>query len=86
MLLADNQAFGRPVHRRSIGVRAWPIWQLPHWLRAFVIAVVIADGVVLVLAASEVEFQGRDLVLFGGLLASSAATVELTRRAARTMA
>ena len=59
--LAENQAFGRPVHRRSTGVRAWPIWQLPHWLRAFVIAVVIADGVVLGLAASEVRFQGRDL-------------------------
>ncbi len=81
MPLAENHAFGRPVHWRSTEVRAWPIWQLPRWLRAFVIAVVIADGVVLGLAASEVRFQGRDLVLFGGLLASSAATVELTRRA-----
>ena len=81
MPLAENHAFGRPVHWRRTEVRAWPIWQLPRWLRAFVIAVVIADGVVLGLAASEVRFQGRDLVLFGGLLASSAATVELTRRA-----
>src|ERR1700722_1383922 len=79
--LAENHAFGRPVHWRSTEVQAWPIWQLPRWLRVFVIAVVIADGVVLGLAASEVRFQGRDLVLFGGLLASSAATVELTRRA-----
>jgi diguanylate cyclase (GGDEF)-like protein len=79
--LAAKQTPVRAFYRRSIGVRDWPIWKLPGWLLAFIVAVVIADAVVFGLAASVVRFHGRDLLLFAGLLACSAATVELTRRA-----
>jgi diguanylate cyclase (GGDEF)-like protein len=79
----------RSIHERNSGVRAWPIWKLqdwllwklPDWLLAFVIVVVLSDAVVLGLAASSVTFHVHDLELFAGLLACSAATVELTRRA-----
>jgi diguanylate cyclase (GGDEF)-like protein len=80
-LLAAKQTPVRSIRERSNGVRAWPIWTLRAWLLAFVIVVVLADGVVLGLAASSVTLHDRDLVLFAGLLACSAATVELTRRA-----
>ena len=85
--MAAKQTPVRSIHERSNGVRAWPIWKipdwsiwtLPAWLLAFVIVVVLADGAVLGLAASSVTVHARDLVLFAGLLACSAATVELTR-------
>ena len=86
--MAAEQTPVRSIHERSSGVRAWPIWKLrdwllwklPDWLLAFVIVVVLSDAVVLGLAASSVTVHARDLALFAGLLASSAATVELTRR------
>jgi len=86
--VAAEQTPVRSIHERSSGVRAWPIWKLrdwllwklPDWLLAFVIVVVLSDAVVLGLAASSVTVHARDLALFAGLLASSAATVELTRR------
>jgi diguanylate cyclase (GGDEF)-like protein len=71
----------RSIRERSIGVRTWPIWELPHWLVAFIVLVVLADAAVLGIAASTVTIRAHDLALFAGLLACSAATVELTRRA-----
>jgi diguanylate cyclase (GGDEF)-like protein len=87
--VAAEQTPVRSIHERRSGVRAWPIrkvpdwqlWKLPHWLLAFVVVVMLSDAVVLTLAAVSVTFHARDLVLFAGLLACSAATVELTRRA-----
>ena len=87
--MAAKQTPVRSIHERGNGVRAWPIWKvpdwpiwsLPDWLLAFVIAVVLADAVVLGLAAASAAVHVRDLGLFAGLLACSAATVELTRRA-----
>ena len=89
MLVAAKQTAVRSIHERTNGVRAWPIWKvpewpvwtLPDWLLAFVIAVVLADAVLFGLAASSVTLHARDLELFAGLLACSAATVEVTRRA-----
>ena len=86
--MAAKQTPVRSIYERGNGVRAWPIWKLPDWplwtlqawLLAFVIVVVLADAVVLGLAASSVTFHSRQLLLFAGLLACSAATVELTRR------
>jgi diguanylate cyclase (GGDEF)-like protein len=88
VLVAAKQTPVRSIHERGNGVRAWPIWKLPDWpiwtlqdwLLAFVIVVVLADAVVLGLAASSVTLHPRQLLLFAGLLACSAATVELTRR------
>jgi diguanylate cyclase (GGDEF)-like protein len=70
----------RQAHARILSLRAWPIWELPRWLSAFISVVVLADAVVLLVAASRVQFRPHDLVLFAALLACSAATVELTRR------
>jgi diguanylate cyclase (GGDEF)-like protein len=88
VLVAAKQTPVRSIHERGNGVRAWPIWKLPDWpiwtlqdwLLAFVVVVVLADAVVLGLAASSVTLHPRQLLLFAGLLACSAATVELTRR------
>jgi diguanylate cyclase (GGDEF)-like protein len=87
--VAAKQTAVRSIHERTNGVRAWPIWKVPDWslwtLRgwplAFITGVMVADAVVLGLAASSVTVHARNLLLFAGLLACSAATVELTRRA-----
>ncbi len=86
--MAAKQTPVRSIHERGNGVRAWPVWKvrdwpiwtLPAWPRVFVIAVVLADAVVLALAATSAVLSPRDLLLFAGLLACSAATFELTRR------
>ena len=85
--MAAKQTPVRSIHEQTNGVRAWavwklrdwPVWTLPNWLVAFVIVVVLADAVVFGLAANSVTVHVHDLLLFAGLLACSAATVELTR-------
>ena len=67
----------------KLGIRApgaWPIWELPRWLRAFIGIVVLANAVFLAIVASRVSIRAHDLELFAALLVCSAATVELTRR------
>jgi diguanylate cyclase (GGDEF)-like protein len=81
VLLAATQTPVRSIHGRSIAVRAWPIWDLPRWLIAFVSAVVLADVVVFAGAASATSLRAHDLGLFAALLACDVLTVELTRRA-----
>ena len=77
---------GRSIRRgRITAPRSWPIWELPRWVAAFVILVVLADAVVLAVAASGVSINAHDLGLFAGLLICSAATVELTRRAGENL-
>jgi diguanylate cyclase (GGDEF)-like protein len=71
----------RSIRRRCIQVRAWSIWELPGWLVAYIVIVVLADAALLGLGARTVTIHARDFELFAGLLACSAATVELTRRA-----
>jgi diguanylate cyclase (GGDEF)-like protein len=67
--------------RERVRVRDWEVWALPGRLRAFVLGVICAD--VALIAACAVTFRphASNLELFGLLLACSAATVELTRRA-----
>jgi diguanylate cyclase (GGDEF)-like protein len=67
--------------RRALAVRAWSLWTLPRWLVGFVLAVVAAYAAAIAVAASATSLQPRDLAVFGVLLACSAASVELTRRA-----
>ena len=62
-------------------VQAWPIWELPRRLIVFILATTTACTVAVGLAAARVSLTGRDLLLFGALLACIASTVELTRRA-----
>jgi len=66
--------------RLFASVGAWQIWSLPRWLAGYIVAVVAADVVGLVAAASVMTVRVHDLELLMGLLACGAATVELTRR------
>jgi diguanylate cyclase (GGDEF)-like protein len=80
---------GRPL-RREIGrvpdllawARSWEFWSLSGRLRAFILAVICADLVVIAVCAAVYRPRGGDLELFALLLACIAATVELTRRSA----
>ncbi|MDR2987671.1 MAG: GGDEF domain-containing protein [Nocardiopsaceae bacterium] len=67
-------------------LRAWEIWKLAGWLRAYVIAVVIADliaiGVTAYLWLPDVRLT--QLLLFAALLGCGAITVELTRSRGET--
>jgi diguanylate cyclase (GGDEF)-like protein len=84
VLLAAEQTPVRSIHGRSVRVRvrvrAWPIWDLPDWLVAFVSVVVLADVAVFGAAASVATLRAHDLGLFGALLVCDVLTVELTRR------
>jgi len=80
VLLAATQTPVRSIRGRSIAVRAWPIWDLPSWLIAFVSAVVLADLAIFGGAASATTLRAHDLGLFAALLACDVLTVELTRR------
>jgi diguanylate cyclase (GGDEF)-like protein len=68
-----------PPRLRAIG--NWPVWSLPGWLTAFVLAVVVADLAAIGVAARAVTFSGHDLGLFCLLLGCTAIAVELTRNA-----
>jgi diguanylate cyclase (GGDEF)-like protein len=63
-----------------MAVRAWPIWELAPWLRAYIIAVLLADLLVISLAARAGLGSGRDLALLAVLFACDAATIEVYRR------
>jgi diguanylate cyclase (GGDEF)-like protein len=69
------------VHGRILAVRAWQLWALPRWLVWYVLAVMGAYVAAIGVAGSTTSLQPRDLAVFGLLLACSAASVELTRRA-----
>jgi diguanylate cyclase (GGDEF)-like protein len=62
-------------------VRAWPLWELPRWVIAFIVGVAGAYLAAVGVAASLVHLRAPDLLLFGALLACIAASVELTKRA-----
>ena len=70
------------VREHKPAVLRWPIWQLPRWLVAFIIAVtavyVAAIGVAL-MAVPQHDLL-HNLLLCGALLLCTAATVELTKR------
>jgi diguanylate cyclase (GGDEF)-like protein len=69
------------VRERIAAVRAWPLWELPPWLRAYIVAVVTVNLSLIALASRAGLGSGRQLVLLAALVACDAATVELTRRA-----
>ncbi|HEY1346238.1 MAG TPA: GGDEF domain-containing protein [Streptosporangiaceae bacterium] len=60
--------------------RRWPVWEYPRSVVAYIVTVIAGYGVAVVVASATASFSTHDLILFGGLLACSAATVELTRR------
>ena len=73
--------FRRAWHRTTRSPRTWQLWQLPGWLLAYVIAVVVADSIAIGVAA-YLWFPGvraAQLLLFAALLGCVAVTVEMTR-------
>jgi hypothetical protein len=71
----------RRLQRRMTAIRAWPLWSLPRWLLAIVLAVIAADLAAIAVAASLTPITGHALALFGLLLGCTVLAVELTRRA-----
>jgi len=71
----------RRLLRRTTAVRHWPLWTLPRWLVAFILAVIAVDLAAIGIAASVTTVRAHDLALFGLLLACTAASIELTRKA-----
>jgi diguanylate cyclase (GGDEF)-like protein len=65
---------------QSVAVRNWPLWSLPRWLVAFVLAVIAADLAALAVAASSTVITTNNLALFGLLVGCTAMSVELTRK------
>src|SRR5580692_2330863 len=65
---------------QSVAFRNWPLWSLPRWLVAFVLAVIAADLAALAVAASFTVITTNNLALFGLLVGCTAAAVELTRK------
>jgi hypothetical protein len=83
------QPGSRRWHRAVTG---WPLWELPHWLVAFVLAVIAASGAAIVAALALMSFHepylypvshdygAYNVELFAILLGCDLVTVELTRR------
>jgi diguanylate cyclase (GGDEF)-like protein len=71
----------RRLLRRTTAVGRWPLWTLPRWLVVFILAVITVDLAVIGIAASVTTVRAHDLALFGLLLACTAASIELTRKA-----
>jgi diguanylate cyclase (GGDEF)-like protein len=67
-------------HKQALDVRAWPIWELPGFLRIFIVAIVLADVAAIAVGVAVLPFHAHNLIVFCVLLACNAATVELTRR------
>jgi diguanylate cyclase (GGDEF)-like protein len=70
----------RRLTRRLAAVSDWALWQLPRWLIAFLLAVVVADLAAIAFAASVTTITADNLALFGLLLGCTAVAVELSRR------
>ena len=69
------------MRERIEAVRAWPLWEHPPWLRAYIVIVAIVNLLAIALATRAGLGSGRSLALLGILVACEAATVEFTKRA-----
>ena len=65
--------------RRLTAVRDWPLWSLPRWLTAFVLAVAAVYFAGIGCAAWFTSVTEHDLILFGVLVACTLVAIELTR-------
>jgi diguanylate cyclase (GGDEF)-like protein len=71
------------IHRAwssSRHVRDWPLWELPGWLSALVMALAAGYAGGLAAAGLTLHFRWHDLELFAILLGFGAVAIELTRR------
>ena len=62
----------------------WPLWDLPRWLQVLVAGVIALYLGAVGVAVAVAHVEAAQLLLFGLLLACSAVSVELTRRAGQT--
>jgi len=69
------------VRAQLAACRAWPLWELPPWLAAFIVIMTAGYALAIAAAARAVTFSGPALLLLGALLICTTATVELTKRA-----
>ncbi|MBO0809840.1 MAG: GGDEF domain-containing protein, partial [Actinobacteria bacterium] len=67
-----------PWHTRP---RTWPVWALPRRLVGYIFSVVVVYLAAVAVAAYAAPFRFSNLLLFTALLACTAVTVELNRRA-----
>jgi hypothetical protein len=68
-------------HGRGLAIQTWEVWELRRWLAVFVVLVTVVYLGAIGVTATGTELRPRDLLLFAALLACSAGTVEMTRRA-----
>jgi diguanylate cyclase (GGDEF)-like protein len=68
------------VRARGAAFRAWPVLTLPRWLVGFIVMVTVGYVAAVAVALADLRASPHDLLLFGALLACTAATVERTRR------
>src|SRR6202000_1721348 len=66
--------------QRIVAVRSCQVWALPRQLRTFVLAVIAADVVALVVAASFTHVTLGNLGLFGLLLCCTIASAEMASK------
>jgi diguanylate cyclase (GGDEF)-like protein len=76
-----REAAGRSHLRARALLRDWAVWELPRWVSCFVVTVIILYVLSVGVASAFTSFRISHVALFGILLACSAVTVELTRRA-----
>ena len=69
------------MHAGAQSFRAWPLWDLPQGLSAFIVITTAVYAAALGLAAAGAQPTGRDLFLFAALMLCVVTTVELTKRA-----
>jgi diguanylate cyclase (GGDEF)-like protein len=70
----------RRIPRPETAIGSWPVWSLPGWLTAFVLAVIALDLAAIGIAASLTSVTRHDLFLFGLLLGCTALAVEMSRK------
>lgn len=70
----------RRLPRRTTAIGDWPLWSLPRWLLAYLLAIIVIDLAAIGIAASFTSITRHDLTLFGLLLGCTAISVELTRK------
>jgi diguanylate cyclase (GGDEF)-like protein len=69
------------VRARVPAVKAWPAWENPRWLVAFIVTVVGVYALAVGFATRAASLPAHDLLALVFLLLCIAATVELTKRA-----
>ncbi len=71
----------RGPQRPGLAIRSWQVWTNRRWLAVFVVLVTALYALAIGVAAATTVLHLDNIALFGALLACTAATVEMTRRA-----